>query len=238
MFDFKAASAARPSGETTAALLATYGNPEGSGAGPSKQGGAWFEPSPAWKQDNLVKVNLSDLPGFPQYPGAKITGVSVHRIVAPILVATWVELHRRGLNTRLRTFNGSFAARHMGHDRTRPLSVHAFGAAIDFDAEWNGYGSPMGRMQIDRDVGREMVESLRRWDAFSVDRPTQGHTAGGMAGCTRQIRSPRAHAALPLLAEPRSRRQAAPGLDQHRGRRPGPGAAGSRQASTHRVRAA
>lgn len=163
MFDFKAAIAARPSGETTTNLMAAYGNPEGPGAGPSKQGGAWFEPSPAWKKDNLVKVNLSDLPGFPQYPGATITGVTVHRVVAPILVATWAELHRRGLTGKLRTFNGSFAARHMGHDRTRPLSVHAFGAALDLDAAWNGYGSPLSRMQMDREVVRCFEECGWTW---------------------------------------------------------------------------
>jgi len=31
--------------------------------------------------------------------------------------------------------------RHMLWDPSRPLSVHSWGAALDFDAHWNGYGS-------------------------------------------------------------------------------------------------
>lgn len=162
-YDFAAAIAARPSGDTSAALMNTYGNPEGPGAGSSSQGPAWFEPSPIWRRDNLVKVLLTDLPGWPPYPGTEISGVTVHRIVAPILIATWAEIVKLGLAKELRTYNGAFAARHMGHDRTRPLSVHAFGAAIDFDAAWNGYGVPLERMQINREVVKVFEECGWHW---------------------------------------------------------------------------
>ncbi|MCD0165183.1 M15 family metallopeptidase [Deinococcus sp. 12RED42] len=162
-FDFAAAIKARPSGAQQAHLIAAFGNPEGPGAMPSAQGPAWFEPSPQWRAANLVRVPVTDLPGWPAYPGSTITAVTVHRLVAPVLVATWAEVRKRGLNGRLRTYNGAFAARHMGHDRSRPLSVHAFGAAIDFDAAWNGYGVPLDRMQIDRDVVRCFEECGWTW---------------------------------------------------------------------------
>ncbi|MFB9991209.1 M15 family metallopeptidase [Deinococcus oregonensis] len=162
-FDFKAAIQARPSGESTAALINFYGNPEGPGAGASSQGPAWFTPSSAWARENLTRVQMSDLPDWPTYPGAEITGVTVHRLVAPVLIATWADVVSLGLAKHLRTFNGAFAARHMGHDRTRPLSVHAFAAAIDFDAAWNGYGVPLERMQINRDVVRVFEERGWTW---------------------------------------------------------------------------
>lgn len=162
-FDFAQAIRARPSGATQAQLVAAFGNPEGPGAGPSSQGPAWFTPSPQWERDNLVRVPLADLPGWPAYPGAVVSAVRVHRLVAPVLIATWAEVRRRGLASRLRTYNGAFAARHMGHDRSRPLSVHAFGAALDFDAAWNGYGVPLERMQIDREVVRCFEECGWTW---------------------------------------------------------------------------
>lgn len=174
LFDFAAAIRERPSGEQTSQLVAAYGNPEGPGAGPSKQGGAWFEPSPKWRRDNLTLIPLSDLPGFPTCPYGPIKGVTLHKKVAPVFLATWQELTRRGLNNRLRTFDGSVAFRHMGHDRTRPLSVHAFGAAIDFDAAWNGYGVPLERMQIDRDVARCFEECGWTWGGRWTGRYADG----------------------------------------------------------------
>lgn len=162
-FDFAAAIAQRPSGETTQALLAAFGNPEGPGAGPSSQGGAWFTPSPAWVKQNIVKIPMAELPGFPACPYGKLSGVSLHRLVAPVFLATWAELVRRGLHTKLRTFDGSVAYRHMGHNRSRPLSVHAFGAALDFDAAWNGYGVPLERMQLNREVARCFEECGWTW---------------------------------------------------------------------------
>lgn len=160
-FDYVTAIKSRPSGDTTTALVNAYGNPEGPGAGSSPQGGAWFTPSPTWARENLTRVQMSDLSGWPPYPGAEISGVTVHRLVAPVLIATWADLVSLGLAKHLRTYNGAFAARHMGHDRKRPLSTHAFGIALDFDAPWNGYGVPLDKMQINRDVVRVFEE--RGW---------------------------------------------------------------------------
>ncbi|WP_034360564.1 M15 family metallopeptidase, partial [Deinococcus phoenicis] len=118
---------------------------------------------PAWRQQNIVTIPLADLPDFPRCPYGVIKGVSLHRLVAPVFQATWAELVHRGLHTQLRTFDGSIAFRHMGHDRTRPLSVHAFGAALDFDAAWNGYGVPLERAQINREVVRVFEECGWTW---------------------------------------------------------------------------
>lgn len=169
MTDWKALIAARPSGATAAALIAAYGNPEGPGAGPSPQGGAWFTPSPAWARENLTTIPAEKLPHWPLLGGKAVSGVTVHRQVAAPLIATWAEVNRRGLAGRLRTFNGAAAFRHMGHDRSRPLSVHAFGAAVDVDAAWNAYGVPPAQMQIDRDVVRVFQECGWEWGGLWSD---------------------------------------------------------------------
>ena len=95
--------------------------------------------------------------------------IRLHRTVAPVFRATWAELVRRGLHTRLRTYSGAYAPRHMGHDARRAISVHAYGAAIDFDAAWNGYGVPKERMQIDRDVVRCFEECGWHWGGHWSD---------------------------------------------------------------------
>lgn len=161
-FDFGAAITARPSGDTQAALVAAYGNPlTGSRPHPTQRG--WFEPGEAWKRANIVSIQTADLPGFPDYPGQKTTRIQLHRTVAPVFKATWAELVRRGLNDKLRTYDGSLACRHMGHDPRRPISVHAYGAAIDFDARWNGYGVPLEHAQINREVVRCFQECGWEW---------------------------------------------------------------------------
>ena len=110
-------------------------------------------PDPRWARDNLVKVEIQDLPGWPALPSGELpSGVTVHRLVAPLLVATWAEVRRQGLSGQLRTYDGAYNPRHMGHDSGRPLSVHSWGAAIDLDAHWNGYGAPLSLAGISRDV--------------------------------------------------------------------------------------
>ncbi|MFB9994466.1 M15 family metallopeptidase [Deinococcus oregonensis] len=64
----------------------------------------------------------------------------------------------------------------MGTNRNRPLSVHAFAAAIDFDAALNGYGLPLDRMQINREVVRIFSECGWEWGGY--------WTALGKTACT------------------------------------------------------
>lgn len=160
-FDFAAAIAARPSGATKSALIEAYGDPT---AGARRTGRGQFEP-PASFRKKLVKIPLSDLPGFPPYadPNVKISGVTFHERVAPVFAATWAELVRRGIADKLRTYDGAVTFRHMLWDYSRPVSLHAYGAAIDFDARWNGYGVPIEQAQINREVVRCFEEC--GWEA-------------------------------------------------------------------------
>ncbi|MBI0447137.1 M15 family metallopeptidase [Deinococcus sp. DB0503] len=150
-FDFAAAIARRPGGATQAELIAAYGNPLlDSTPHPTQRG--WFTPGPMWARQNLVDIPTAELPGFPPFGDQQVRTIRLHRLVAPVFRATWAELVKRDLHTRLRTYSGAFAPRHMLHDPREPISVHAYGAAIDFEAAWNGYGIPHERMSIDREV--------------------------------------------------------------------------------------
>lgn len=149
-FDFAAAIAARPRGDTRAALVAFYGDPT---TGANRTGGGKFEPTAEYRK-RLIKIPIADLPGFPPYadPTVKISGVTLHERVAPVFLATWQELHKRGLTDKLRTYDGAVTFRHMLWNYNNPVSLHAYGAAIDFDARWNGYGVPQNQAEINREV--------------------------------------------------------------------------------------
>lgn len=149
-FDWRAAIARRPGGDTRAQLVTAYGDPL-AGSTPTAQRG-WFTPSPAWEAAHLTSIPTAELPAFPLFGTVRVEKIKLHKAVAPVFRATWAELVRLGLNDKFRTYSGAFAPRHMGHDPNRAVSVHAYGAAIDFDAAWNGYGVPLERAQINRDV--------------------------------------------------------------------------------------
>lgn len=161
-FDFAAAIAARPQGNTRAQLIATYGDPTADSTPHPTQRG-WFAPGAKWAHRNLVSIPTADLPGFPPFGEQAVETIRLHRHVEPAFRATWAELVRRGLSDKLRTYSGAFAPRHMLHDPRRPVSVHAYGAAIDFEAAWNGYGVPLERAGINREVVRCFEECGWEW---------------------------------------------------------------------------
>lgn len=158
--------AARPSANDAAHF---YGGPYRYTEGK----GGWVNPDPKWLANNLVKIPIARLPGFPKlYGNQTVSGVTLHRKVAPVFEMTWAEIYRRGLHTRLRSYDGAFAARHMLNNPRNPLSRHALGAAVDFDAQWNGYGLDPRRMQIDAEVVR-VFESYG-WAWGGRWKPTDG----------------------------------------------------------------
>lgn len=167
-FDFAAAIEARPGGDTRQQLVNAYGDPL-AGSRPDPRTAGWFIPSAAWEAENLVGILTAELPGFPPFGDQHVSKIKLHRRVAPVFRATWAELERRGLTDKLRTYSGSFAPRHMGHNPGRAVSVHAYGAAIDFDAAWNGYGVPLERAQINREVVRCFEECGWHWGGRWTD---------------------------------------------------------------------
>lgn len=156
-FDFAAAIATRPSDADLPRALGLFTYREG-----TPRGGVI--PDPSWARQNLVQVDVTQFPGFPTFPGGKaVTVISMHRQVAPVFTATMQLAAERGLLAKLREYNGCYVPRHMGWTPGRPLSVHSWGAAVDFDASTNGYGVPEGRMQINRDFVQLMESAGWTW---------------------------------------------------------------------------
>ncbi|SMB86496.1 M15 family metallopeptidase [Deinococcus hopiensis] len=156
-FDFAAAIQARPSDADLPIALGRFSYRES----PTQRGAVI--PDPAWAGTHLVQVNLTQFPDFPTSSGRRVQHLTMHRQVAPVFIATMQLAQQRGLLKTLHEYNGCYVARHMGWTPGRPLSVHSWAAAVDFDAATNGYGVPFGRMQINKDFVRLMEECGWTW---------------------------------------------------------------------------
>lgn len=100
-----------------------------------------------WTAQNIVPVQL---------PGMAAT--SCHRVMVPQLLAVVEELIERDLYSHLdpSQFAGCFVARHIDWNPNKPLSMHAWGLAIDFNTRDNWLGATP---QMDLRV----VEVFERW---------------------------------------------------------------------------
>jgi hypothetical protein len=100
-----------------------------------------------WVARNITRVQL---------PGMAAT--SCHRVMIPQLLAAVDELIAAGVYDHLdpSQFAGCFVARHIDWNPSRPLSMHAWGLAIDFNTRENPLGATP---QMDPRV----VEVFERW---------------------------------------------------------------------------
>lgn len=129
---------------------------------------------PSWVHAVLVGVHVPEL---------KRLGVGtqrVHRLAAAPLIQLWGAWAASGLDTEVKTWNGLFAPRfkrgRSGPDATiADLSVHAWGAAFDIDAQLY----PLGRKVADDDPIMRRVEIANRlgwaWGGHFVHRPDGMH---------------------------------------------------------------
>ena len=67
------------------------------------------------------------------------------------------------MTDKLHTYDGAYTPRHVLYDPKKPLSNHAYGVAVDFDAKRNGYGLAAGEMQMDAEVVRAFEEEGWSW---------------------------------------------------------------------------
>ncbi|MEX1177905.1 MAG: M15 family metallopeptidase [Nitriliruptor sp.] len=100
-----------------------------------------------WVARNITRVQL---------PGMAST--SCHRIMIPQLLAAVEELIERDLYSHLdpSQFAGCFVARHIDWKPSKPLSMHAWGLAIDFNTRDNWLGA-------EPKMDRRVVEVFERW---------------------------------------------------------------------------
>ncbi|PYE51060.1 M15 family metallopeptidase [Deinococcus yavapaiensis] len=133
-----AAIAVRPP-STTAGLESTFGRFRYR----DLPGGQIEITDQAWVTRNIVEVDVArELPGWPvnSTTGRPQGKLYVHRLIKLPLLLAWRHVRLNGFDDELRTYDGLWVPRHILHDRRNPLSVHSWGAAIDLDARWNGYG--------------------------------------------------------------------------------------------------
>lgn len=102
---------------------------------------------PAWVRKWIISA---DLPIF---------GVArCHRLMMPQLIAALREVEMAGLAGHIDPgdYGGCWVPRHILFNPSKPLSMHAWGVAVDFNVRTNGYGATP---QLDRRI----VEIFQRW---------------------------------------------------------------------------
>jgi spore coat assembly protein SafA len=105
------------------------------------QPGAWIKIDPTWVKDNIIRVHISCLEGVVTYGNTIFSGlVPCHRKVADDLKAAFNEIEEKGLKKLILFWTGSLAPRHIDHNRSKPLSSHSWGVAVDINHQWNPYG--------------------------------------------------------------------------------------------------
>lgn len=88
-----------------------------------------------WTKDNIVTVTVPQLVGV---TGAHPRGlVSFHKKATPQLLALFAGWEAAGLMHHVLTYAGTWNPRFVRGSRTS-LSNHAWGTAIDLNAQWNG----------------------------------------------------------------------------------------------------
>jgi hypothetical protein len=113
----------------------------------TSRGDGTIKIDPAWVQRNIVTVDIPNL-----------GRTRCHRAMVPQLMAALREVHEAGLygHFKREQFAGCFMPRHILWNPSRPLSMHAWGLAIDFNSIDNAFGkTPV--------MDRRIVEIFERW---------------------------------------------------------------------------
>lgn len=110
--------------------LAAFGDPLGS----RSFEGDTFDADPAWKRENIVALDTSPWRSDANLPPK----IWLHKRAREPFEALLNGWKRAGLLDRVLTWNGSLAYR-VTRGGSGRLSAHAFGAAFDICAEWNGF---------------------------------------------------------------------------------------------------
>jgi hypothetical protein len=113
----------------------------------------------SWVSENIVVETIPQLIGIPLYTENgephKSGKVSFHRLAMPQLKRAFEEIERAGLLGKILSYSGTFEPRYVrGSDKN--LSNHAYGTAIDLNADFNGLGKTPAKFG-ERGSVRELV---------------------------------------------------------------------------------
>ncbi|HEX2051324.1 MAG TPA: M15 family metallopeptidase [Actinomycetota bacterium] len=107
----------------------------------------FIEPDPAWVDEHIVDAEVP-----------VIGAVRCHRILVPQLRGALEEVERAGLAPLLRPddYGGCYVPRFIDRDPSNPLSMHAFGLAVDLNVSTNLLGTR-------GDMDPRVVAIFERW---------------------------------------------------------------------------
>ncbi|HEV2755833.1 MAG TPA: M15 family metallopeptidase [Actinomycetota bacterium] len=90
----------------------------------------FIRPNPEWVSANIATATLPIL-----------GSVTCHRLLLPQLHAALAEVEAEGLAGEIYQYNGCYVPRFIDRDPGKPLSMHAFGLAIDVNTATNQLGT-------------------------------------------------------------------------------------------------
>jgi hypothetical protein len=105
----------------------------------------FIRPDPAWVSANITQAEMP-----------VIGPVTCHRLLVPQLHAALTEIERAGLTGEIYEYNGCYVPRFIDRDPSNPLSMHAFGLALDLNTPTNQLGTR-------GDMDPRVVEIFERW---------------------------------------------------------------------------
>jgi hypothetical protein len=109
--------------------------------------GGFIEPDEAWVDQNITTAVVPI-----------IGEVTCHRIMMPRLFQALAEIEREGLAELLRPedYGGCYVPRFIDRDPKNPLSMHAFGLAVDLNVSTNVLGTK-------GDMDPRIIEIFNKW---------------------------------------------------------------------------
>jgi hypothetical protein len=105
----------------------------------------FIRPDPAWVSANITQADVPIL-----------GSVTCHRLLIPQLHAALTEVEEAGLADAIYQYGGCYVPRFIDRDPSNPLSMHAFGLALDVNTPTNQLGTP-------GDMDPRVVEIFERW---------------------------------------------------------------------------
>lgn len=94
--------------------------------------------SPTWEAQKIVRVNLPK-PLPLAFTSSKVTRITVHKLLAPLLSETLRAIHDAGKWSKLVSYGGGYNFRPIRG--ASDVSLHAWGIAWDFDPQNNRLGT-------------------------------------------------------------------------------------------------
>lgn len=107
--------------------------------------GGFVAPDPAWVASNITSAAVPIL-----------GSVTCHRLMVPQLAAALSEIQRKGLSPLVREYGGCYVPRFIDRDPDKPLSMHAFGLAVDINVATN-------QLETTGDMDPRIVAIFERW---------------------------------------------------------------------------